>query len=156
MVCRSIDVTIGPSSIRDVCCFTPEKAQRFTATGPADRSVNLAAMLVLPCEIDSPFPPNAIEAETDYGQIGRRAGGLPISSRGQPRMAAFGRMASSEPPIETPEPGAPRVLGSGVELDADLGDRIPLHIAHDQFHGTEARAVADGWSAVEPARQELG
>ena len=38
---------------------------------------------------------------------------------------------SSEPPIEKPEPGAPRMLGSGVELDADLRDRVPLHVAHD-------------------------
>ena len=38
---------------------------------------------------------------------------------------------SSEPPIENPEPGAPRVLGSGIELDADLRDRVPLHVAHD-------------------------
>jgi hypothetical protein len=38
---------------------------------------------------------------------------------------------SSGPPIEKPEPGAPRVLGSGIELDADLRDRVPLHVAHD-------------------------
>jgi len=38
---------------------------------------------------------------------------------------------SSEPPIEKPEPGAPRVLGSGIELDADLRDLVSLHVAHD-------------------------
>jgi len=38
---------------------------------------------------------------------------------------------SSGPPIEKPEPGAPRVLGSWIELDADLRDRVPLHVAHD-------------------------
>ena len=38
---------------------------------------------------------------------------------------------SSEPAIEKPEPGAPRMLGSGVELDADLRDRVPLHVADD-------------------------
>jgi hypothetical protein len=48
------------------------------------------------------------------------------------------------------------VLGSGIELDADLRDRIPLHVAHDKFYGTEARPVSDGRSAVEPACQKLG
>jgi hypothetical protein len=45
----------------------------------------------------------------------------------RPREARW----SSGPPIEKPEPGAPRVLGSGIELDADLRDRVPLHVAHD-------------------------
>jgi hypothetical protein len=38
---------------------------------------------------------------------------------------------SSETPMKNLEPGAPRVLGSGIELDADLRDRVPLHVAHD-------------------------
>jgi hypothetical protein len=57
--------------------------------------------------------------------------------------------------METMKPGAPRVLRSGIELDADLRDCIPLHVAHDQFHGAEARAVSDGWSAIELACQKL-
>jgi hypothetical protein len=46
----------------------------------------------------------------------------------------------------------PRVPGSGIELDADLRDRVTLHVTHDQFHGAKTRPVPDGWSAVEAAR----
>jgi hypothetical protein len=48
------------------------------------------------------------------------------------------------------------VLGSRVELDADLGNCVALHVAHDQFHGAEARAVADRRPAAEPPPQKLG
>jgi hypothetical protein len=53
--------------------------------------------------------------------------------------------------MEKLEPGAPSLLGSGIELDADLRDGVPLHVAHDQFHGAEARPVSDGRPAGEPA-----
>ena len=62
------------------------------------------------------------------------------------------RGASLEPPMETMKPGVPQVLGSGIELDADLRDRVPLHVTHDQFHDAKTRPVPNGWSAVEGAR----
>src|SRR4051794_41792403 len=62
---------------------------------------------------------------------------------------------SSEPPTEKLEPGAPCVLRRGIELDADLRDRVSLHVAHDQLHGAEARPVSDGGCSIEPARQKL-
>jgi len=78
-----------------------------------------------------------------------------IARKGEPAIAEFDHVLSSEPPMRKPEPGAPRMLGSGIELDTDLRDCIPLHVAHNQFHGTEARAVSDRRPAVEPARQKL-
>jgi hypothetical protein len=45
--------------------------------------------------------------------------------------APRGARLSSEPPIEKPKPGVPRVLGNGIELDADLRDRVALHVAND-------------------------
>jgi len=77
-----------------------------------------------------------------------------IARKGEPAIAEFDHVLSSEPPMRKPEPGAPRMLGSGIELDTDLRDCIPLHVAHNQFHGTEARAVSDRRPAVEPARQK--
>jgi class 3 adenylate cyclase len=35
---------------------------------------------------------------------------------------------------------------------ADLGDRVPLHVAHDQFHCAEARPVSDRGCSAEPAK----
>ena len=42
------------------------------------------------------------------------------------------------------------MLGSRIELDADLRDRIALHVTDDQFDGAEARAVANRRLTVEP------
>jgi hypothetical protein len=39
----------------------------------------------------------------------------------------------------------PGVLRRGIELDADLSDRVTLHVAHNQLHSAEARPVSDGW-----------
>jgi hypothetical protein len=62
------------------------------------------------------FLPNANETDIDHLRFVVQA----------PRSAQ-----SSEPPIEKPEPGAPRVPGIGIELDADLRDLVSLHVAHD-------------------------
>ena len=134
MVCCSIDVTIDPSSIRDVCSFELKKPPPFYGDGPGRALRSLAAMLVLQCKMDSLF------REFD------RPTSTTIGSWCGPRGA------SSEPPMETMKPGVPRVLGSGIELDADLRDRVTLHITHDQFHDAKTRPVPNGWSAVEAAR----
>jgi len=95
---------------------------------------SLAAMLVLQCKMDSLFR-RIRSADFDHYRFVVRA----------PR-------ASSEPPTEAMKPGVPRVLGSGIELDADLRDRVTLHVTHDQFHDAKTRPVPNGWSAVEAAR----
>ena len=46
-------------------------------------------------------------------------------------------------PTETSEPEAPRMNRRRFEFNADLGDRVPLHVAHDQFHRAEARSVSN-------------
>ena len=46
-------------------------------------------------------------------------------------------------PTETSEPEAPRMNRRRFEFNADLGDRDPLHVAHDQFHRAEARSVSN-------------
>ena len=53
------------------------------------------------------------------------------------------------------EPEAPRVNRRRLEFDADLSDRVPLHVAHDQFHCAEARPVPDRGCSAEPAGQKL-
>ena len=47
------------------------------------------------------------------------------------------------------------MLGCGIEFDADLRDRIPLHVAHDEFDGPEAQAVPDSWYSAEPTCQKF-
>src|ERR1700731_4320744 len=59
-------------------------------------------------------------------------------------------------PTETSEPEAPRMNRRRFEFNADLGDRVPLHVAHDQFHRAEARSVSNRGCPAEPARQKLG
>jgi hypothetical protein len=101
----------------------------------------------------------ALGFATGRGPVGRRALSkefLLYRDEGEPAIARFDRALSPAPPMEKPKPGAPRVLGSRIELYADLRDRVLLHVAHDQFHGAKARPVSDGRSAVEPARQKLG
>src|SRR5215469_4280462 len=98
MVCCSIDITIDPSSRRDVFCLEFRRIR---------------------------------SADIDHY-----------------RFWCGPRGASLKPPMETMKPGVPRVLGSGIELDTDLRDRVPLHVTHDQFHDAKTRPVPNGWSAV--------
>ena len=53
------------------------------------------------------------------------------------------------------EPEAPRVNRRRLEFDADLGDRVPLHVAHDEFHSAEARPVSDRGCPAKPVCQKL-
>jgi len=96
---------------------------------PVDRLCSLTAIVALLCGIDSLFTAEWEGPDIDHGHAGQRV--LVQRQRtGRNGSRREGRR-SSEPPIEKPKPGAPRVLGSGIELDADLGDRVPLHVAHD-------------------------
>jgi hypothetical protein len=42
------------------------------------------------------------------------------------------------------------------EFDADLDDRVPLHVAHDQLHRAKARPVSGRRCSAEPVCQKLG
>jgi hypothetical protein len=42
-----------------------------------------------------------------------------------------------------------------LEFDAELGDRVSLHVAHDQLHCAKARPVSDRGRSSQPACQKL-
>jgi hypothetical protein len=55
----------------------PASSAAAEPVAPVDRLCSLTAMVVLLCEIDSLFPPNAIEADIDHGHAGRRGALVP-------------------------------------------------------------------------------
>jgi len=96
---------------------------------PVNRLCSPTAIVALLCEIDSLCTAEWEGPDIDHGDVGHRA--LVERRRTGRNGNRSGGRRSSEPPIEKLKPGSPRVLGSGIELDADLRDRVPLHVAHD-------------------------